>query len=945
LDITVDGATYPGFEGDSIASAQLAGGRLSCAQSMYLGRPRGLMSSWQEEANALVTVAARTAGHADESMLSATLTFATDGMQAKYVSGQGVLDPARDEALYDRKNVHADVVVVGAGPAGLAAAREAAKSGARTYLIDDRPLPGGSLLDSRGEQIDEVDAVSWVDSTLQRLSHAQEFTYLPRTSVIGSYDANYLVAVQQRTDHLAQVPAGVSRLRTWHIRAAQVVLATGAHERPLVFADNDRPGIMLASGVRSYLNRFGIAAGAKVTVATTNDSAYSTVADLVASGVSVVAVADSRPAATAFSASVAEATGVPVTYSAVPSATGAGADGSISSVTFSLLDTEGQLTGESTTHDTDLLAVSGGFSPVVHLHTQRQGQVAWDDDLAAFVPSGRVKNQFVVGAAAGAHDTATALAAGASAGHAAAKAAGFNAPLVTPSATATEASGIVSPVWLVPGKGEPSDWTTHFVDLQRDQSVRDVARATGAGMRSVEHVKRYTSVGTAADQGRTSGVNVAGVVAQLLGVGGPDAVGTSKQRAPFAAVPFAALAGRRRGDLFDVNRLGAIHPWHVSHGAVFEDVGQWVRPRYYPQGSETMDEAVLRECAAVRSSVGYQDASTLGKIEIRGADAAEFINRVYTNGFLKLKVGMGRYGVMCSPDGMIFDDGVTMRIAEDRFLMTTTSGGAAKVLDWLEELHQTEWPSMDVFFTSVTEQWTTIGVAGPRSRDVLAKVAPDLDVSKEAFPFMAFRETVLVSGVPARICRISFSGELAFEINVDAFYGLSAWEAVTEAGAEFDITPYGTETMHVLRAEKGFIIVGQDTDGTITPYDAGMGWVVSKLKKDFIGKRSFDREDQRRPDRKHLVGVLPVDKTTVLEEGAQLVAAGADLSAPPVPMLGHVTSAYQSAALGRPFGLALVKGGRDRIGEIVQWPSPSGLVDVEIAEPVLFDPEGARRDG
>jgi sarcosine oxidase subunit alpha len=300
---------------------------------------------------------------------------------------------------------------------------------------------------------------------------------------------------------------------------------------------------------------------------------------------------------------------------------------------------------------------------------------------------------------------------------------------------------------------------------------------------------------------------------------------------------------------------------------------------------------------------------------------------------------------MCFPDGMIFDDGVTMRIAEDRFLMTTTSGGAAKVLDWLEELHQTEWPSLDVFMTSVTEQWTTIGVAGPKSREVVAKLAPDLDVSKEAFPFMAFRETVLASGIPARICRISFSGELAFEINVDAFYGLSVWEAVTEAGAEFDITPYGTETMHVLRAEKGFIIVGQDTDGTITPQDAGMSWVVSKLKKDFIGKRSYDRVDQRRSDRKHLVGVLPVDRTTLLEEGAQLVAAGTDLEATPVPMLGHVTSSYRSAALGRTFGLALVKAGRDRIGEIVQWPSRNGLVDVEIAEPVLFDPEGARRDG
>jgi sarcosine oxidase subunit alpha len=423
-------------------------------------------------------------------------------------------------------------------------------------------------------------------------------------------------------------------------------------------------------------------------------------------------------------------------------------------------------------------------------------------------------------------------------------------------------------------------------------------------------------------------------------------VGHTTFRAPFAPVPFAALAGRRRGDLFDPARITSIHPWHVEHGAEFEDVGQWKRPWYYPQPGEDMDAAVQRECRAVRESVGFQDASTLGKIEIRGTDAGEFLNRIYTNGFKKLGVGKGRYGLMCKPDGMVFDDGVTLRVAEDRFYMTTTTGGAATVLEWLEEWHQTEWPDLDVVFTSVTEQWSTVAVAGPRSRDVIAKLAPDLDVSNEAFEFMGFRETTLANGVPARICRISFSGELAFEVNVDTFYGLAVWEAVADAGAEYGITPYGTETMHVLRAEKGFIIVGQDTDGTVTPQDAGMEWIVSKFK-DFIGKRSYSRVDTAREDRKHLVGVLPVDGRTRLAEGAQLVAAGTPITpeAGPVPMIGHVTSSYISTSLERPFGLAMVENGRNRMGEIVQSPLGDTLIDVEITSPVFYDPEGNRRDG
>jgi sarcosine oxidase subunit alpha len=474
-------------------------------------------------------------------------------------------------------------------------------------------------------------------------------------------------------------------------------------------------------------------------------------------------------------------------------------------------------------------------------------------------------------------------------------------------------------------------------------------------MRSVEHIKRYTSISTANDQGKTSGVNAIGVIAAALRTAGEASrgigdIGTTTYRAPFTPVAFAALAGRQRGELFDPARVTSIHPWHVAKGALFEDVGQWKRPWYYPQAGEDMDTAVLRECAAVRDSVGFMDATTLGKIEIRGKDAGEFLNRIYTNAFKKLAPGSARYGVMCMADGMIFDDGVTLRLDEETYFMTTTTGGAAKVLDWLEEWLQTEWPELDVHCTSVTEQWSTIAVVGPKSREVLAKVAPELaangGLEAEAFPFMTFRETTLASGVRARVCRISFSGELAYEINVPSWYGLNTWEAVAAAGAEFNITPYGTETMHVLRAEKGYPIVGQDTDGTVTPQDAGMEWIVSKAK-DFIGKRSYARVDGQREDRKHLVSVLPVDGTLRLPEGTQLVEKGRSTNPAygPVPMEGFVTSSYHSAALGRSFGLALIKNGRNRIGETLVAAAGDQLVDVVVAETVLFDPEGTRKDG
>ncbi|WP_432117511.1 sarcosine oxidase subunit alpha family protein [Streptomyces sp. bgisy032] len=925
LRFTVDGRELTGHPGDTVASAMLAHGLVGVAPSLYRGRPRGIVTAGVEEPNALL----RLDGPCAESMLPATTVELYDGLSATTLSGKGRLDPGPDPAVYDKKYVHTDVLVVGAGPAGLAAAAAAAASGARVLLLDDQPEPGGSLLGGRPARLAALRAA---------LDAAPEAVVLRRTTAFGSYDDNYVLALQRRTDHLGPAaPEGVSRQRLWHIRARQVVLATGAHERPLVFAGNDRPGVMLAGAVRTYLDRYGVAAGSRAVVSTTNDSAYDTVAGLHAAGVAVEAVVDARAERSARAAEVAAATGVRIlTASAV---TGTSGEARITSVTACGIDADGEPTGAAASFDCDLLAVSGGWSPVVHLHSQRQGRLRWDADLVAFVPDGTVRDQRIVGAANGTYDLDACLAEGARAGALAATDAGFPVPVPPPGAAPPSAP--VRALWLVPGAD--GTWDTHFVDLQRDVTVADIHRSTGAGMRGVEHVKRYTSLGTAADQGKTSAVNAIGVIAEILG-GSPGEIGTTAHRAPCTPIAFAALAGRERGDLFDPERTTSVHPWHVAHGAVFEDVGQWKRPRSYPRPGEDLDTAVARECRAAREGVAFMDASTLGKIEIRGADAGEFLDRVYTNAFRKLKPGTARYGVMCTPDGMVLDDGVTLRLDEDRWFMTTTTAGAARVLDWLEEWLQTEWPGLDVHCTSVTEQWTTIAVVGPRSRQVVARLAPGTDLSAEAFPFMSFRETTLASGIPARICRISFSGELAYEINVSSWYGLAVWEQVHEAGQPYGITPYGTETMHVLRAEKGYIIVGQDTDGTVTPQDAGMSWAVSK-RKDFIGKRSFTRADTSRPDRKHLVGLLPIDRTTRLPEGTQLLAPDVGLETVPVPMLGHVTSSYHSQALGRPFALALVAGGRSRIGETLLAPVGERLVPVEVTDCVLYDPEGTKRDG
>ncbi|WP_375424137.1 2Fe-2S iron-sulfur cluster-binding protein [uncultured Friedmanniella sp.] len=939
LDVTFEGVSLDARPGDTLASALLASDIRAVAHSVLLGRPRGLYAAGVEEPNALVEVK----GPHAEPITTATTVELADGVAASGLWGQGRLDDQPDASTYDARHAFCEVAVVGAGPAGLAAALVAAASGSRVLLLDDRPEAGGALL--RDEE------VAWAAVLADRLAGSANVTHLQRTTVVGYYDDNYLVAVQR------SVPGGegVVRERVWRIRAGEVVLATGAHERPLVLEGNDVPGVMLAESVRSYLLRYGVLAGDRVVLFTTHDDAYRVAMDLLVVGAHVVIV-DPRGDGTSFPLEGDVPTGTVSTGSVlsgcVVTRTRTGVNGTLTGVTV-----RRTADGRETELPADLLALSGGWNPAVHLYSQSGGVLRYDDAVGSFLPDptaprARRQRVRVIGAARGLRTTAEAFADGLATSRTSAATPLPEVPEPPTDGLKADPDPAERLYLIAPDDAEPRSLDRHFVDLQRDVTVADLARATGAGLASVEHVKRYTTAGTAHDQGKTSGLLATAVVAQLLGVE-PGELGTTTYRPPYTPVAFAALAGRERGRLYDPVRTTGAHSWHVARGAAFEPVGQWLRPWFYPRplaggGEEDLQAAVARETSAARTGVAFMDGSTLGKIEVAGPDAGTFLDLLYTNLMSSLKVGSVRYGVMCEPTGMILDDGTVFRLSEERFLVTTTTGNAAKILDWMEEWLQTEWPQLRVWCTSVTEQWATMAVVGPRSRELVGALAPGLDVSQPAFPFMTWRDTE-AAGLPARVARISFSGELAYEVNVAWSDAAALWDAVWAVGEPLGLTPYGTEAMHVLRAEKGYPIIGQDTDGTVTPQDLGMGWAISKKKADYLGKRSHARPDNLRDDRKHLVGLLPVDPDLVLPEGSQLVPSEAlvdgDLPLPPVPMIGHVTSSYPSVALGRPFALALCRGGRDRVGEQVQVVVDGVPQPVVVTSPVLLDPEGARRDG
>jgi sarcosine oxidase subunit alpha len=707
---------------------------------------------------------------------------------------------------------------------------------------------------------------------------------------------------QDLTDYLGEPDTGI-RGRLWQVRAGEVVVATGALERPMVFPDNDRPGIMLADSARVFVERYGVKPGTRAVVFTAHDEAYRAALALHEAGVEIAVIADLREAPAGGWVDKARAAGLLVRPGTVVTETSGHLR--VTGVTLS--------TGEVVS--CDLVLMSGGFTPSVHLFSQSRGKLKFDEALQIFVPGEPAEATRAVGAAAGAQTLAAALGEG-----------------YTVADLPDSGGGFLG---AVPHGRDPAT-VRAFVDFQNDVTAKDLKLAMLEGFRSIEHVKRYTTTGMATDQGKTSNMNALGIVSEALGVPIP-AIGTTTFRMPYTPIPFGLFAGYARGELFDPVRETPIHSWAKDRGAVFEDVGQWKRARYFPNGDEDMHAAVTRECKAVRAGCGIFDASTLGKIEIVGPDAAEFLNRMYVNTWTKLKPGKLRYGVLLREDGFVLDDGVVGRMAEDRFHVTTTTGGAPRVLAMMEDYLQTEWPELKVWLTSTTEQWAVIAVQGPKAREILQHLVEGADISNAAFPHMSVAECK-VAGVPARLFRVSFTGELGFEVNVPADHGRAVWEAISASGGT---TPYGTETMHVLRAEKGYIIVGQETDGTATPDDVGLSWAIGKTKPDYVGKRALARASMAaQDDRKQLVGVLTEDPGFVLEEGAHLVA---DPNQPvPMKMLGHITSSYWSGTLDRSIALAMVRKGRSRIGESFTVPLPDRNVKVTLTEPVFFDPEGVR---
>ncbi len=964
-----DGRAYQGHAGDTLASALLANGVSLVGRSFKYHRPRGILSAGPEEPNALVELRS---GARREPNTRATTAELFDGLEAqsqnrwpslafdvmgvnnllspilgagfyyktfmwpasfwekvyepiiRRAAGLGRASTLPDPDTYEKAFAHCDVLVIGGGATGLMAALAAGRSGARVILADEDFVVGGRALAERRE-IDHMPSAEWAKQAVAELANMPEVRLMPRTTVFGAYDGGTYGAVERVNDHLIQPPAHQPRHRGWRIIAKRVILAAGSIERPLVFGDNDRPGIMMAGAVRTYINRFAVAPGERVVVFANNDEAIRTIADITRAGAIVEAVVDPRPQPPAALKQAADNVGARLIEGVVTQAHG--------SRRVQGVDIQGPTGSQKL--DCDLVAMSGGWSPTVHLTSHLGSKPIWNDKLAAFVPGDVPAGMAVAGAANGTFALNECLANGAAAGLDAAAALGFRraqieVPEAEPESTAS------STLWRVKSsKGKA------FIDLQNDVTADDVALAKREGFGRVEHLKRYTTLGMATDQGKTANLNGLALMAELNAKTIAE-TGTTVFRPPYTAVSFGALAGHHRGKQTRPTRYTPAHGWAEKQGATFIEAGAWLRASYFPRaGEKDWFDATVREVKAVRSSVGICDVSTLGKIDIQGADAGRFLDLVYTNTFSTLGLGKARYGLMLREDGFVMDDGTTSRLGPEHFLMTTTTVNAGKVMQHLEFCHQVLFPDLDVQMISVSDAWAQFSVAGPKSRTVLQRVIDKQhDISNAAFPYMAAANMTAMGGKPARLFRISFSGELAYEIAVPARFGNAIAEAITAAGAEFGITPYGLEALNVMRIEKGHV-TGSELNGQTTARDMGLAKMQS-TKKDYIGRIMKERPGLIDPARPTLVGVKPVDRSARLKAGGHFVPKDGPATAEFDQ--GWVTSCAYSPSLGHWIGLGFLSNGPKRHGEIVRIADPlrGEETAVEVCSPIFYDPDGVR---
>jgi sarcosine oxidase subunit alpha len=985
VDFTFNGKRLRGFKGDTLAAALLAGDQMLVGRSFKYHRPRGIVASGAEEPNALVNMGA---GGRFEPNQRTTTTELFDGLTAtsqnhwpsldfdvgvlnnyaarflpagfyyktfihprfawKHVfepivrqsAGLGQVPKERDDDRYEQAYAFCDLLVIGGGIAGLQAARIAGAAGARVIVLEQTPHWGGRA-PVDGDTIDGAPAEAWINATVEALAKMENVTLKTRTMGFGVYDHGYLLAEERVADH---TPGdGRPRKRLWRIRTQKVLTAQGAIERPLSFAGNDIPGVMLASAVRDYVVNWAVSPGDRTVVVTNNDDAYRTAIALKEAGLEVPAIIDARAQVTGALPARAKAMGIRIEAGRAIVKVKGGKR--VTGVAIGLQAGEGAVLDEIAC---DAVAMSGGWSPVVHLWSHCGGKLDWDRKRAMFRPDAARPpithdgSALVIpaGAANGALTASEALADAAEQAVGAVKALGLKGKTTPIGKAEPQDEAAMEPVWIMPQGAGPKLKMKMWLDYQNDVKVSDVQLAAREGYQSVEHTKRYTTLGMATDQGKLSNINGLAVLANALSEDIP-AVGTTTFRPPYTPVTIGALAGESRGEIFQPLRRSPMHGWHEGKGAYLEPVGLWRRPYCYPQAGETHEQAVHREILNTRANVGMLDASTLGKIIVKGPDAGRFLDMLYTNMMSTLPVGKCRYGLMCNEQGFLSDDGVVVRLSEDTWLCHTTSGGADRIHGWMEDWLQCEWWDWKVFTANVTEQYAQIAVAGPKARKVLEKLG-GMDVSKEALPFMAFKDGTL-GGLPVRIYRISFSGELSYEIAVPASHGLALWEKLAAAGAEFGFQPYGTEAMHVMRAEKGFVMIGDETDGTVIPQDLGLDWAISKKKADYLGKRGQERTYLSSPDRWKLVGFETLDGS-VIEDGAYIPAEGVNGNGQRNTQ-GRVTSTYFSPTLKKGIAMGLLKHGPSRMGEVVEFTKMAGgTVKAKVVNPVFLDPNGEKQD-